>query len=91
MNDFDRNLINFYYMCINKNNTPPPPPPRPARGHRFVVFKTSDIISARFLWIAEFKRERTSCIDVHRSGRPNDLTTEKIHKIIVTNRCKLQF
>ena len=41
-------------------------------------------------WVAEFKRGRTSCKDVHRSSRPNEVTTtemvKKIDKMVLDER-----
>ena len=40
--------------------------------------------------MAEFKRDRTSCQDEHRNGRPNEVTTtemvKKIHKMVLDDR-----
>ena len=40
--------------------------------------------------MAEFKRNRTSCQDEHRSGRPNEVTAtgivKKIHKMVLDDR-----
>ena len=41
-------------------------------------------------WVAELKRDHTSCQDEHHSGRPNEVTTteivKKIHKMVLDNR-----
>ncbi|GFS66529.1 mariner transposase [Trichonephila clavipes] len=41
-------------------------------------------------WVAEFKRDRTSCQNECRCGRPNELTTpemvNKIHKAVLNDR-----